>query len=293
MKRNLLTFFLLCAFCARNSSRQAPSGQGKISILEDTWLKTSLDQANQLDESQLCELKKGSVFVVNSIVADDSSNHFLVTLNESPKNCQFKKGYVYGVHISFSGQVTSGSQTSSLSGSSNANTLTMPYYYYQWHNQAAPPGASCGITSAAMLLGFLLKKEITPDQIFRHYGTHTKGQSPEGLAAIYKDFGVKSSGSSRFGSFEAIKKHIDNQEPVVVHGYFTAGHIILIVGYNQEGFVVYDPAGDWTRTVYGGYPNAPNDSTAGKGAVYTYDQMKAAIVERDNSLWMSWASMTR
>ncbi len=47
------------------------------------------------------------------------------------------------------------------------------------------------------------------------------------------------------GSLPAIKNSINDGHPVIIHGYFTApGHIIVICGYTEEGFIVNDPYGE-------------------------------------------------
>jgi hypothetical protein len=264
-------FFVLISFlsfhCLAND---------ELLITSTTWLKSTTGQASTLPDSQRCQLKKGEKYPVTAI--HQKHAHFFVELGKAPSGCPFSEGYVFQGHVTFSGNLTQGMR------------LQMPYYFYQWYNRNLP-GSTCGMTSAAMLLSYHLKKKITPDEIYRRYGSHGAGQSPEGLANIYRDYGAKAS-STRFGSFDKIKAHLNRGEPVVVHGYFTSGHILLISGYTPSGFVVQDPAGNWNRRNYGGYPNAPHDPQAGNGVVYTYQQMRGAIIEpSDNSLWMSWISL--
>lgn len=245
-----------------------------LTIKDSTWFKTKTSQSSKLNKTEKCLLPKESVFKVR--ILDQIQGHTLVEFLEKIQGCPFQKGYLFSQHISVKGN------------QSDSHRILIPYYFYQWFNRNLP-GSTCGMTSAAMLLSYHLNRKITPDEIFRKYGSHRLGQSPEGLARIYRDYGIRSS-FTRFGSFDQIKKLIQNGEPVVVHGYFTAGHIVLITGFNQRGFITQDPAGEWAGFNYGGYPRAPNDPTGGKNVVYTYEQMRRAIIEpSDGSLWASWA----
>ena len=76
-----------------------------------------------------------------------------------------------------------------------------------------------------------------------------------------ESLGVKSTWRTDY-SLEACKKEIDEGRPVVIgllhRGHVTApkggGHMILIIGYDEMGYIVHDPNGD-LDLVNGGYPN--------------------------------------
>ena len=51
-----------------------------------------------------------------------------------------------------------------------------------------------------------------------------------------------------------IKNELDTG-PWIVHGYFTnAGHVMVVLGYDEHGYWVNDPAGTWDQQFRGGYP---------------------------------------
>lgn len=67
-------------------------------------------------------------------------------------------------------------------------------------------------------------------------------------------------------TFDGITDCIDQGKPVLIGGSFThGGHIVCIVGYNGQGFVVSDPWGDWAT----GYT-----SQDGNGVLYLYDKIR-------------------
>lgn len=158
--------------------------------------------------------------------------------------------------------------------------LTAATYYYQYNNKYEP-GSTCGNTSAAMLLS-MHGVAVTPDELYERFGKN-QGQSPEGLAALYRDFGLKSI-SSRAGTFAEIREAIDENSPVVIHGYFTkSGHIVCVVGYDRFGLVVNDPAGAWNGVPRGGYANA---SSNGRNRPYSYDLLPPIEIN-DGNIWLS------
>ncbi len=164
----------------------------------------------------------------------------------------------------------------------SANPLTVPYFY-QYFN-ANEPSATCGITSGAMLLNYY-NKNVTPDGLYTRFGK-AQGQSPEGLAYIYRQYGL-SAQYTYTGNEAMIKRQIDAGRPVVIHGYFTgAGHILAVIGYNSTGWVVNDPSGLWAGCYACGYPN--RTSTNGKGVTYSYSSVRSAAGP-DGNYWLSTA----
>jgi hypothetical protein len=132
--------------------------------------------------------------------------------------------------------------TGTITVESDGVNLDVPYFY-QYDNRYEP-GSTCGITSTAMALNWWLPSHTTPDELYEDYGK-AQAQSPSGIAAIYRAEGLSSSYSTT-GTRADIVAHLDAGRPVVVHGYWTsAGHIAVIVGYDDADWIVNDPAGDW------------------------------------------------
>lgn len=160
--------------------------------------------------------------------------------------------------------------------------LQVPYYFQL--NNRYEPYATCGITSAAMLLGSH-GINVTPDQLYRRFGKK-KGQSPGGLASIYRAYGLFAT-STYNASREDIKYHLDNGRPVVVHGWMSRpGHIFVITGYNSKGWLVNDPNGQWR----GCYKCGFRTNLSGKQITYSYNSMYGQVIGFDGNIWVSTAS---
>ncbi len=108
-----------------------------------------------------------------------------------------------------------------------------------------------------------------PDELYQYCADHGLDRhDPYALAQVIQAYGYKDN-FSKTASFEAIKEWLIQGNPVVVHGYFTpSGHIVVITGYNQKGFVVNDP--------YGELMYSPNNSyydtyASGAGLTYSYN----------------------
>ncbi len=170
--------------------------------------------------------------------------------------------------------------------SETGRALSVPYFYQ--YNNRNEPGATCGVTSAAMLLNFF-GQSTTPDQLYVRYGKPS-GQSPSSLASLYERFGLRSA-FTYSGTEAMIRAQLDAGRPVITHGYFTgAGHVLLIVGYDRTGWIVNDPAGRWRGCVRCGYAGT-STSTNGRATHYDFESFRAAAGP-DGDYWLSVASRT-
>jgi hypothetical protein len=134
------------------------------------------------------------------------------------------------------------SATSSVTVEADGVNLDVPYFY-QYDNRYEPSG-TCGVTSTAMAINYWIPNAVTPDDLYLEYGK-SQGQSPSGIASIQRSEGLYAD-STTSGTRAEIRAHLDAGRPVVVHGYWTGeGHITVIVGYDDNDWIVNDPAGDW------------------------------------------------
>ena len=119
----------------------------------------------------------------------------------------------------------------------------------------------------------------TPDDLYVAYGKE-QGQSPEGLAELYRWEGYASA-FGRTGTRRQMKEKLDDGHAVVTHGFWTySGHIVVLVDYDDAGWLVHDPAGDW----YTGYGTGP-----GEMVHYPFESAWDDALSVDGDIWWSVA----
>jgi uncharacterized protein YvpB len=165
--------------------------------------------------------------------------------------------------------------------------------YRTQRDNSHEPGATCGLTSATMLLRHH-EQNVEADDLYVAYGKST-GQSPSSLASLYK----KKLGNG-YHSYKAtwadVRAFLDRGQPVVMHGWFTnSGHVVLAVGYDSKGLYFHDPYGRWLGSI-GSFSTAHN---AGKFVHYSYELMNRKFTHpvggltnlfgNDGDLWISTA----
>jgi GH24 family phage-related lysozyme (muramidase)/uncharacterized protein YvpB len=146
--------------------------------------------------------------------------------------------------------------------------LAVPYLS-QLDNELNPYG-SCNVTCVAMCLYYLGLPLRTgtqlEDELYRKMEKLGKDRhNPYDLQFLIGTYpGFKDIFRAN-GTFRDIQTSIDAGNPVIVHGYFTnAGHIIVIRGYDDKGFFVNDPYGEWFSS---GYDN----NRSGERLHYSYN----------------------
>ena len=169
-------------------------------------------------------------------------------------------------------------------------------YYYQNANAYNPSG-SCQNTALAMLLSYS-GHIITPDNITAEWGTQY-AQSPSGLAEVYNHYSRDASLSKRLvpitnGTIADLKNELSFGQPVIIHGYFTVyGHIVVVLGFDEGGYWVNDPAGEWSQIFGGGY-SMGWQPTIGHGIYYTKEQFEAAVATSDGEHYLPlWYHLLR
>lgn len=153
--------------------------------------------------------------------------------------------------------------------------INLPIKHFSQLDNQFSPTATCNITCVAMCLYYYgvrgdksyLQLE---DQLYKI--CERKGldeQKPFDLKRLVEEYSKDSSyvfedNFTTTGTFEAIKKALDVKQPCIVHGYFTpGGHIIVIRGYDDKGFFVNDPYGEY-------YPSGYDTSKSGENLHYSY-----------------------
>jgi uncharacterized protein YvpB len=172
------------------------------------------------------------------------------------------------------------------------NTVRLKVPYRSQTNNALNPRGACNVSSLAMCLLFAGVEPRNPEQwpqfedelydyaeangYRRHYG--------EDLAKIAADYGVVDRFTKHANGIEEIKGHLAGGNPCILHGYFTAfGHIIVAVGYDEEGLLIHDPYGEWTADGY--ILNTTENITRGKYQHYSYGLIRNCCIT-PGQLWV-------
>jgi uncharacterized protein YvpB len=156
-------------------------------------------------------------------------------------------------------------------------------YFYQYSNTQFP-SSSCQNTSLAMVLRHYGWSGY-PDDITSLWGKN-HAQSPQGLAEVFNYTAEQSGIPKRItpitnGTISDLKAELDSGIPSIVHGYFTEyGHVVVVLGYDETGYWVNDPAGEWSETFQGGYPYGWN-SIVGSAIYYDKISFEKAIATWD------------
>ena len=144
--------------------------------------------------------------------------------------------------------------------------------YFSQLDNAYNPSGSCNVTSVAMCLYYLgirgTGEGQLEDQLYKRCADYGWSRhDPNGLKQLIESYPNMTDTLTYRGTFKNIKHSIDIGSPVIIHGYFTrSGHIIVIKGYDNSGFYVNDPNGEWFSD---GYDN----KASGANLHYSYDMM--------------------
>ena len=149
-------------------------------------------------------------------------------------------------------------------------------FFYQYDN-ALHPGSSCQNTSVAMVLAYI-GWTGAPDDLTASYGKNY-AQSPAGLADLFNIYARRMGAPERLtpitnGTIAGLKSELDAGYPVIIHGYFTGpGHVLVVLGYDANGYYVNDPAGVWNQRFKGGY----GYNRGGQDVYYSKSAFETAI----------------
>ena len=186
--------------------------------------------------------------------------------------------------LAYDGDTVVATDTASIDVQSqgSGSNINVPYFYQ--YSNALYPSRSCQNTSIAMVLAYFGWNGV-PDDITAYWGKNY-AQSPHGLADVFNREASWRGINARItpvtnGTIAGLQAELDAGNPTIVHGYFTSyGHVMVVLGYDANGYYVNDPAGRWSQYFQGGYPYAWN-STIGQGMYYSRAAFEAAIATWD------------
>jgi len=268
-----------------------PGNRPKLTVLRDTVFKARPLQSSILPEPEKQLVASGRSFeLIDANPAE--RKHVRVTL----RNEQFPKlhadgkvepskiWYVFREHAKFENLETAG--LTPPKAPPKTVRLDVPYKSQldNWYN----PTGSCNVTSLAMCMQYLniprrdnigqYEDELYEYALYRGLSRH----DPYDLAKIVRDYGGKDTFREN-ATIEEAKAWLAGGNPAVIHGYFTAfGHIIVLVGYNDRGFIVHDPYGEWFSTGY-------RTDLSGAFKTYSYNLIRRTCIP-DGNFWVHFIS---
>jgi uncharacterized protein YvpB len=242
-----------CVFTPHAQLIKPPS----IRVTQNTVFKQSTADSSQLPAQDRVAIAGGRVFNLQSW-GTASTNHLKLallwdTLGTPARNTWF----AYAPHIQFINQqpqvIPIPQPATGTGGLPTTVRLNVPYKS-QLDNVLNPSGA-CNVTSFAMVMAYLGIRGSgvgqLEDELYRYMENNGLSRwDPYDLATMSRNYGLVNNFTER-GSLFDIRKAIAEGRPCIIHGYFTDfGHIIVVRGYDQYGFFVNDPYGEWTSSGY-------------------------------------------
>jgi len=153
-----------------------------------------------------------------------------------------------------------------------------------WYN----PTGLCNITSIASCLEFLeanrksnygeFEDELYEYALSQGYSRH----HPDHLVKIVRDYGCRDTFKTN-ATIPEVQDFLIAGNPLAIHGYFTSfGHLIVGVGFDNEGLFIHDPYGEWSLTGY-------RTDLSGSYLHYSYKLIRNVCMP-DGSFWVHFIS---
>ena len=246
---------------------------------KDTILKSRPLQSSQLNDLEKHHISANQEFQL--LAYAPVRNHFRIALRDSKYN-NSGVWYVDAQHI----EIYENDQRVYPPLRQNSIRIKVPYKSKldNWYN----PTGSCNVTAITSCLEYLgvprnsnygkFEDEVYEYALKKGYSRH----NPYHLAQIVRDYGCRNTFKTH-ATIEEVKDWLLGENPVVIHSYFTAfGHLIVGVGFDNEGLFIHDPYGEWFATGY---------RTDLSGAYLHYsDQLIRNVCMPDGSFWVHFIS---
>jgi hypothetical protein len=246
-------------------------------VTANTVFKREPKDSSVLGPTQKCTIASGSLLALQGDAEDAPGQHARVRLAGAPEGCGFNVGYLFKPHVTLPAPLRpqpSPTPPPTPAPSPESRVLLDVPYYYQYANRNRPSG-TCNITSVAMAVTFL-GRTVTPDQIFTdaHRVRRKTGAVYDSgaMALIGRQYGFAGSRAIYNASADTLKAELRKGRPIALQGYFTNwqfGHILLLIGFDKDGWFVNDPAGKWNGNT-GNNAYAGRTPTNGRRVHYSY-----------------------
>lgn len=234
----------------------------KLKVLQNTFFKQSTADSSKLPPQSKVSVTAGTELEVHSWKAIEKSHIQIALMDRFLGNPPQNTWAVFGPHVQLFNQrgekVTPQGPSPRIPdlgiGLPRSKMLEVPYHT-QMNNALNPKGA-CNVTCYAMVMNYFNIRRKTnavqlEDELYRYMDSRNLSRhDPGDLAQMGRDYGLDVDLTLR-GTLIDIRRAISQGKPCIVHGYFTDfGHIVVVRGYDRDGFFVNDPFGEWFDTGY-------------------------------------------
>ena len=214
---------------------------------QDTILKSKPLQSSQLNDAEKYHISADQELEI--LAYAPVRNHFRIALRNHKYNSS-GVWYIHEKHI----EIYENNQIVYPYIKQNTVRIKVPYKSKldNWYN----PTGSCNVTSITSCLEYLetprnsnygeFEDEVYEYALKKGYSRH----NPYHLAQIVRDYGCRDTFKTN-ATIEEVQDWLLAENPVVIHSYFTSfGHLIVGVGFDNEGLFIHDPYGEWFSTGY-------------------------------------------
>lgn len=269
-----------------------------LEAIQNTILKLRPLDSQSLEEPEKYSFSAGSTLELTDF--EPERKHLKLTLSQDLQGSSV--WYAFSEHVRTIGgeevviEPLPADEKPAIASTELPSTIKLDVPYKSQRDNDNNPDGSCNVTSLAMCLEFLgisrqrssdgkqLEDELYEYALDNNFSRH----SPHDLAQIVQDYGAKDAFDSH-ATIDAVKGWLAAGNPAVTHGYFTSfGHIVVLVGYDETGFLVHDPYGEWYSSGYD--RNTPGSyDTKGQYLNYSYRLIEETCLT-DNQFWVHFIS---
>ena len=231
----------------------------KLEVVQSTAFKQTAEDSSKLPAKDKVFVQAGRIFEIHSWKLVSPTHLRVALLGETLGDPARNAWCIFASHVRL---VNSQGAVIPIRPGTTTLTNTLPVtkllgvpYKSQLDNALNPTGA-CNVTCFAMAMAYWkIKRESNVGQIEDELYQYMENKNlsrhdPEDLVKMATAYRLQDAFTTR-GKLADIRKAIAEGKPCIIHVYFTSfGHIIVVRGYDQAGFYVNDPYGEWTSSGY-------------------------------------------